>query len=30
MLIKQMDQAIQKEGGLTTMSNDAIRWVYVK
>ncbi|XP_043510262.1 LETM1 domain-containing protein 1 [Frieseomelitta varia] len=26
MLIKQMDQAIQKEGGLTTMSNDAIRW----
>lgn len=26
MLIKRMDQAIQKEGGPTTMSNDAIRW----
>lgn len=26
MLIKQMDQAIQREGGTTAMSNDAIRW----
>ncbi|CAL7933939.1 unnamed protein product [Xylocopa violacea] len=26
MLIKQMDQAIQREGGTTTMSNNAIRW----
>ncbi|KOC61127.1 LETM1 domain-containing protein 1 [Habropoda laboriosa] len=26
MLIKQMDQTIQKEGGTATLSNDAIRW----
>ncbi|KZC10598.1 PREDICTED: LETM1 domain-containing protein 1 [Dufourea novaeangliae] len=26
MLIKQMDEAIQKEGGVTEMSNDAICW----
>lgn len=30
MLIKRMDQAIQKEGGPTTMSNDEIRWVCIK
>lgn len=26
ILIKRMDEALQKEGGTTTMSNDAIRW----
>ncbi|CAK9813207.1 LETM1 domain-containing protein 1 [Anthophora plagiata] len=26
MLIKQMDQAIQRDGGTATLSNDAIRW----
>lgn len=30
MLIKRMDQTLQREGGTTTMSNDAIRWVCIK
>lgn len=30
MLMKRMDIAIQREGGITEMSNEAIRWVCIK